>query len=119
LQNAPSTNPSTPKPILPQPLPHLDTHQGEQLPDVLRVPRLRLRKNWFVGIKGDPVDHSHPDVGGAGMTFEQRVKAGKVRRGLGGGWWLNLRRARGGSTGSCRGRGNTPRANHHPAHKTP
>jgi hypothetical protein len=53
----------------------------------LRVPRLRVRRNWFVGINPDPVDHSHPDVGAAAATFAQHAAAkakskskGKVRR---------------------------------------
>lgn len=45
--------------------------QGEQLPDRLTVPRLKLRKHWYKGL--DPqnlgTDHSHPDVGDGGEGF--------------------------------------------------
>lgn len=30
--------------------------------DKLEVPRRRISKNWYVGLKQDPVDRSHPDV---------------------------------------------------------
>lgn len=36
--------------------------QGEQLPERLRVAPLRVRRNWFVGLHPDPIDHSNPDV---------------------------------------------------------
>ncbi|WIA09420.1 hypothetical protein OEZ85_008825 [Tetradesmus obliquus] len=35
---------------------------GEMLDHRLVVPRLRVRKQWFKGLNGDPVDHSHPDA---------------------------------------------------------
>lgn len=44
----------------------------------LYIPRLRVRKNWYVGLKPDPVDHSHPDVGkaeGAANVFQQAAQA--------------------------------------------
>lgn len=39
--------------------------QGEQLIERLYIPRLRVKKNWYVGLNPDPIDHSHPDVGKA------------------------------------------------------
>ncbi|CAN4109706.1 unnamed protein product [Withania somnifera] len=30
--------------------------------DKLEIPRLRVKKDWHVGLKQDPVDRSHPDV---------------------------------------------------------
>ena len=29
----------------------------------MQVPRLKVRRDWFKGLKADPIDHSHPDVG--------------------------------------------------------
>ena len=38
--------------------------QGEQLEQAkLVVPRLKVRRKWFVGLAPDPTDHSHLDVG--------------------------------------------------------
>lgn len=28
----------------------------------LEVPRLKVHKDWYVGLHPDPVDRSHPDV---------------------------------------------------------
>ena len=28
----------------------------------LEVPRLKAKRDWYVGLLPDPVDHSHPDV---------------------------------------------------------
>ncbi|KAI8464347.1 MAG: hypothetical protein J3K34DRAFT_492220, partial [Monoraphidium minutum] len=53
---------------------------GERLSQSLRVPRLRVRRNWFVGVNPDPVDHSHPDVGAAAAAFETHA-AGKHKAG--------------------------------------
>lgn len=30
--------------------------------DKLEIPRLRVKKDWHVGLNPDPVDRSHPDV---------------------------------------------------------
>lgn len=30
--------------------------------DKLEIPRLRVKKDWHVGLHPDPVDRSHPDV---------------------------------------------------------
>ncbi|KAG9453874.1 hypothetical protein H6P81_006778 [Aristolochia fimbriata] len=35
---------------------------GYLMVDKLEVPRRRVRKDWYVGLKPDPVDRSHPDV---------------------------------------------------------
>ncbi|GBF89817.1 hypothetical protein Rsub_02521 [Raphidocelis subcapitata] len=48
---------------------------GEQLLGRLHINRLAVRRKWFVGIDPDPVDHSHPDVGGAGIPFEPPTAA--------------------------------------------
>ncbi|GFR46133.1 hypothetical protein Agub_g7648 [Astrephomene gubernaculifera] len=37
---------------------------GDKLPEGLQISRLRVRKDWYVGLDPqDPFDHSHPDVG--------------------------------------------------------
>lgn len=36
----------------------------------MSVPPLRVRRNWFVGIKPDPVDHSHLDVNNGQVVSE-------------------------------------------------
>lgn len=49
------------------------------------MPRLRVRKNWYVGLNPDPVDHSHPDVGnglGADNPYEKAVHGGKKQEQL-------------------------------------
>lgn len=42
----------------------LDFHRisGYLMSDKLEIPRLRVKKDWHVGLKQDPVDRSHPDV---------------------------------------------------------
>ncbi|KAL5983260.1 Protein DEFTIVE IN EXINE FORMATION 1 [Asimina triloba] len=35
---------------------------GYLMSDKLEVPRLRVHKDWYVGLHSDPVDRSHPDV---------------------------------------------------------
>ncbi|XP_077238805.1 protein DEFECTIVE IN EXINE FORMATION 1-like [Tasmannia lanceolata] len=35
---------------------------GYLMTEKLEVPRLRVRKNWYVGLHPDPVDRFHPDV---------------------------------------------------------
>lgn len=30
--------------------------------DKLEIPRLKVKKDWHVGLDTDPVDRSHPDV---------------------------------------------------------
>ncbi|XP_055807363.1 protein DEFECTIVE IN EXINE FORMATION 1-like isoform X2 [Solanum dulcamara] len=35
---------------------------GYLMSDKLEIPRLRVKKDWHVGLKQDPVDRSHPDV---------------------------------------------------------
>lgn len=37
--------------------------QGERLSSHMQVPRLKVRRDWFKGLRDDPIDHSHPDVG--------------------------------------------------------
>lgn len=36
----------------------------------LEVPRLKVRKDWYVGLHPDPVDRSHPDVNDAALIQE-------------------------------------------------
>ncbi|XAR68857.1 Lambda-carrageenase [Bertholletia excelsa] len=35
---------------------------GYMMSDKLEVPRLKIKKDWYVGLHPDPVDRSHPDV---------------------------------------------------------
>ncbi|KAI3676307.1 hypothetical protein L1987_85913 [Smallanthus sonchifolius] len=35
---------------------------GYMMSDKLEVPRLKAKKDWYVGLHPEPVDHSHPDV---------------------------------------------------------
>uniref|UniRef100_A0A5B7BQS9 DEX1 C-terminal domain-containing protein n=1 Tax=Davidia involucrata TaxID=16924 RepID=A0A5B7BQS9_DAVIN len=35
---------------------------GYMMSDKLEIPRLRVKKDWYVGLHPDPVDRSHPDV---------------------------------------------------------
>lgn len=35
---------------------------GYMMSDKLEVPRLKAKRDWYVGLLPDPVDHSHPDV---------------------------------------------------------
>lgn len=38
--------------------------------DKLVIPRLRVKKDWHVGLHTDPVDRSHPDVHDDELTQE-------------------------------------------------
>lgn len=35
---------------------------GYIMSDKLEIPRLKVKKDWYVGLHPDPVDRSHPDV---------------------------------------------------------
>ncbi|CAN1303841.1 Protein DEFECTIVE IN EXINE FORMATION 1 [Linum perenne] len=35
---------------------------GYMMTDKIEIPRRRVKKDWYVGLKKDPVDRSHPDV---------------------------------------------------------
>ncbi|XP_027072575.2 protein DEFECTIVE IN EXINE FORMATION 1-like [Coffea arabica] len=35
---------------------------GYMMSDKLEIPRLKVKKDWYVGLHEDPVDRSHPDV---------------------------------------------------------
>lgn len=35
---------------------------GYMMSDKLEIPRLKVKKDWYVGLHADPVDRSHPDV---------------------------------------------------------
>ncbi|CAI9098388.1 OLC1v1035025C1 [Oldenlandia corymbosa var. corymbosa] len=35
---------------------------GYKMSDKLEIPRLKVKKDWYVGLHDDPVDRSHPDV---------------------------------------------------------
>jgi hypothetical protein len=39
--------------------------QGEEASYPIAIPSLRVKRDWFVGLDPDFIDHSHPDVGGA------------------------------------------------------
>lgn len=51
--------------------------QGELLPQRLQVPRLAVKREWYVGINPDPIDHSHPDVG-MGFNFSASADASNL-----------------------------------------
>lgn len=36
--------------------------KGYMMPDKLVIPRLKVKKDWYVGLLPGPVDRSHPDV---------------------------------------------------------
>ncbi|KAG2425141.1 hypothetical protein HXX76_013895 [Chlamydomonas incerta] len=60
---------------------------GDKLHEGLQISRLRVRKDWYVGLDpNDPFDHSHPDVGDS--------DGGRGARGAGG------KRAGGGGSGN-------------------
>lgn len=50
--------------------------QGEIMAERITLPRLRVRKEWYVGLNPDPLDHSHPDVGD-----EDKARNGTFLRG--------------------------------------
>lgn len=52
--------------------------QGRRLPNNFYAPKLRVRKNWYVGLNPDPTDHDHPDVGN-GTKADAEVQVGKSR----------------------------------------
>lgn len=35
---------------------------GYMMSDKLEIPRMKVKKDWHVGLHPDPVDRSHPDV---------------------------------------------------------
>lgn len=53
---------------------------GEQLQERLTVPRLRVRRDWHVGLNMDHVDHSHPDVSDPGISKEAAQQEERLRR---------------------------------------
>ena len=64
-------------------LPRLRAHpclQGERLSSHMQVPRLKVRRDWFKGLKADPIDHSHPDVGNQPDAETGDVRAQQVGR---------------------------------------
>jgi len=42
--------------------------------DKLKIPRIRVNKNWYVGLHSDPVDRSHPDVRDEVLVVEAAKK---------------------------------------------
>lgn len=57
---------------------HAACIQGKRLPNTLYIPKLRVRKNWYVGLNPDPTDHDHPDVSDGSGTDPQ-LQVGKSR----------------------------------------
>jgi len=53
---------------------------GEQLREKLVVPRLRVRRDWHVGLAVDHVDHSHPDVHDPEIGKEAALQSERVRQ---------------------------------------
>ncbi|XP_027334221.1 protein DEFECTIVE IN EXINE FORMATION 1 isoform X2 [Abrus precatorius] len=47
---------------------------GYMMSDKMEVPRRKVLKSWFVGLKPDPVDRSHPDVHDDQLVQEATVK---------------------------------------------
>ncbi|CAD6215261.1 unnamed protein product [Miscanthus lutarioriparius] len=47
---------------------------GYMMMDKLEVPRRKVRKDWYVGLNPDPVDHSHPDVHDSSIAKEATSK---------------------------------------------
>lgn len=47
---------------------------GYSMPDKLEIPRLKVKKDWHVGLHTDPVDRSHPDVHDDQLIQESLVK---------------------------------------------
>ncbi|KAG7027384.1 Protein DEFECTIVE IN EXINE FORMATION 1 [Cucurbita argyrosperma subsp. argyrosperma] len=43
---------------------------GYMMPDKLKIPRLRVRKNWYVNLNSVPVDRFHPDVHDEQLVME-------------------------------------------------
>ncbi|KAL3531728.1 hypothetical protein ACH5RR_005249 [Cinchona calisaya] len=41
---------------------HFFRVSGYMMSDKLEIPRLKVKKDWYVGLHDDPVDRSHPDV---------------------------------------------------------
>lgn len=44
--------------------------QGDEAAYRMTIPRLRVRREWYVGLSADPIDHDHPDVGAGDDTGE-------------------------------------------------
>ncbi|KAK7349966.1 hypothetical protein VNO77_07911 [Canavalia gladiata] len=47
---------------------------GYMMSDKLEVPRRKVPKSWFVGLKSDPVDRSHPDVQDDQLVQQATIK---------------------------------------------
>ncbi len=56
---------------------HAAPLQGERMADVLKVPRLKARKNWYVGLNPDPTNRS-PDVGDGSGDLNRLLKVGAL-----------------------------------------
>ena len=52
----------------------------------LTVPRLRVRRGWYEGLRDDPNDHSRPDVGVDGSDDSGVGERGRGAGVLQGGW---------------------------------
>ncbi|CAD7696447.1 unnamed protein product [Ostreobium quekettii] len=44
---------------------------GAKLPQSLLIPKLPVKKDWYVGLNEDPMDHSNPDVGDGVDPFKK------------------------------------------------
>ena len=44
------------------------------------MPRLRVRKDWYLGLADDPISHDHPDAGDKKDAELGFVGAGKARQ---------------------------------------
>ncbi|THF94834.1 hypothetical protein TEA_014334 [Camellia sinensis var. sinensis] len=52
---------------------------GYMMSDKLEIPRLKVKKDWHVGLRADPVDRSHPDVHDESLVREAVMNS--IRRG--------------------------------------
>lgn len=48
---------------------------GYMMSDKLEIPRLKVKKDWYVGLHTDPVDRSHPDVHDDQLIQEARMES--------------------------------------------
>lgn len=58
---------------------HFFRVSGYLMSDKLEVPRLKVHKNWYVGLQTDPVDRSHPDVHDETLIQEAADKKSMTR----------------------------------------
>ncbi|GAA0187217.1 hypothetical protein LIER_34505 [Lithospermum erythrorhizon] len=55
---------------------------GYLMSDKLEIPRLKVRKDWYVGLQSDPVDRSHPDVHDEQLVQEAHLNSLTHKNGI-------------------------------------